>query len=105
MGWETRRGSYYTRSRRVGGKVVRQYLGAGLVGQIGAHNDTRARIERTFARVEAERQEEAAAGVDATVRAAVDFAEALARAALLLAGCHRHERGEWRRKRGHEEEP
>ena len=97
MGWD--RGKYYTRSRKVNGRVVREYVGKGPIGQLAAQMDAlerdRRRIEKyraMVARVEAER-------VDEDLRAVERLADLLVRAALVAAGCHQHHRGEWRRKR------
>jgi hypothetical protein len=48
VGWETReRGaSYYTRSRWVDGRVVREYIGTGALGEIVASNDELKRLQK-----------------------------------------------------------
>ena len=101
MSWETRErgGRYYTRSRKVNGKVVREYVGTGRVAELAAALDARERAARA-AESERRRAERAQAEPAAAALAELDrAAEALARAALVAAGYHRHHRGEWRRKR------
>ena len=101
MGWEPRErgGLYYTRSRREGGRVVREYVGAGEIAEALARADgtiRRARrLERTRGRAEVERLEALAA----PARELDEAAEVLVRAHLLAAGWHRH-KGEWRMRRG-----
>jgi hypothetical protein len=101
MAWERRErgGLYYTRSKKVDGEVVREYIGSGLLGQFAAMEDERQREEKrqraAFEREERERLEEALAPVEELDEAA----EVLARAALLAGGYHRHKRGEWRKRR------
>ena len=50
MGWEVRgKKRYYTRSRRVGGRVVREYVGTGPVAEVAATLDALRRAERQAA--------------------------------------------------------
>src|SRR4051794_39320882 len=44
MGWE--RGRYYTRSRKVNGRVVREYVGSGYVAELAAQLDGLDRDQR-----------------------------------------------------------
>ncbi len=44
MGWD--KGLYYARSKREGGRVVREYVGGGLVGKVASDLDARRRAER-----------------------------------------------------------
>jgi len=101
MGFETRRGRgrYYTRSRRVNGRVVREYIGTGdhaeTIARLDALDRARRMAEVEAFRAECERIDEAAA----TVQVFCDACELLAQGALLVAGYHRHKRGEWRCRR------
>ncbi len=100
MGWETRkRGTrrYYTRSRREGGRVLRQYIGGGTLGRLAAQLDEIERRQRekeiAYWREERERFEQNAA----FVRELEEATEILSQAHLIVAGFHKR-RGEWRRR-------
>jgi hypothetical protein len=103
MGWD--RGRYCTRSRKVRGRVVRQYVGAGPLGELVAELDAWGRAERA-ARAAAWRAEQARLqGLDELVSELNDLADLAARAALVAAGFRRHKRGEWRRQRVRRDHP
>jgi hypothetical protein len=102
--WERRErgGLYYTRSRKVNGRLIREYVGGGVLGELAARMDAedRQRREEEAAawREERERLEELAGLVDEFYK----DVEAVTRAALLAAGLRRHNRGEWRKPRDRE---
>ena len=101
MGWEKRQSgaAYYTRSHRVNGRVTREYVGGGLIGELAAEMDANARRDRE-AKMEAWRAEKVE--IESREKGIADFSdhvEILARSALVAAGFHRHHRGEWRKKR------
>jgi len=101
MAWEMRGGCgpYYTRSRRVNARVVREYIGGGQIGHIAAEFDAIRRAER-IAEADARRQE--ITEIEELDRIADDLGRATdeaMRTVLEAAGFHQH-RGEWRRKRG-----
>ncbi len=102
--WERRErgGPYYTRSRKEGGRVIREYVGGGILGELAARmdaEDRRRREEKAAAwREERERLEELAGLVDEFC----EDVETMARAALLAVGFRRHNRGEWRKPRDRE---
>jgi hypothetical protein len=100
MGWEKRDrgGLYYTLTRKVGGRVVREYVGGGTLGHTAAVHEAQERRREEEALLWKEELERLEALV-APVEDLCEAAETLYRAALLAAGFRRHQRGEWRRKR------
>ena len=100
MGWEQRGGRhYYYRSRKIGGQVVKEYIGAGSTADLIAAHDEAARERRAEVRrrirEDARRLADQAAQDEAFSRAV----DALAAAALMAAGYRQHARGAWRKRR------
>jgi hypothetical protein len=102
MSWETRRPGgprYYTRTRKVAGRWVREYLGTGPRAEAAASADARERAgrqaQRAERRAERLRQQEA----DALLRELDHAVDVLVHAALFVGGLHKHG-GEWRRSHG-----
>src|SRR5437763_1444565 len=101
MAWEQRSNqTYYYRSVRVGGRVVKEYGGGGLMGMLAEEFDQEQREEREQQRAQVERERENWAALEEPTRELDDLAELLMTATLMTAGYHRHDRGEWRRRRG-----
>ena len=106
MGWERRgtNGPYYTRSRRVGGRVVREYVGKGPIGEIAARMDAKERAERQATadalRAERRRMED----MESQLKDLCRLVNAVVSASLQAAGYHRHNKGEWRRRRDTEKD-
>ena len=103
--WERRErgGLYYTRSRKEGGRVVREYVGCGSLGELAAQLDAEERQRREE---QAARWRDEQADLDALEAPVAELSEAsdlLVRAALLASGYHQHNRGEWRLRREPEE--
>lgn len=100
MGWKTRGGrSYYYQSERVGGRTVSRYVGIGETAQAiaeirGLERETRV-IEEAQARAKREKAERLAKRIARACRRLALVAEAM----IEDAGYHRHNRGQWRRRR------
>jgi hypothetical protein len=101
MGWESRRGRgrYYTRSRKVDGQVVREYVGTGLLGELAARQDAEARAERLAERERLQAEETRLAAVAAPLHELSQLLDGLTAATLIAAGYHQHHRGAWRKRR------
>jgi hypothetical protein len=97
MAWVTKgKRRYYYRSRRVGGRVVREYYGCGPLAEMAAHLMDMRRRARTARDREAAQFDD----VDAGFRQLHAHLDRAAAAHLLAAGYYRHDRGPWRKRRG-----
>ncbi len=100
MAWERRgNGDYYYRSVRVGGRVVKEYGGGGLMGYLAAESDDDRREERAVQRRRERAERERWAALEGPAVELAALTEALVTVALADAGYRRHSRGEWRRLR------
>ena len=101
MGWEKRDrgGLYYTRSKKVDGRVIREYVGGGTLGHLTALQDAQERLRREEEAASWKQERERLEALVAPVEDLCEATEILYRAALLAAGFRRHQRGEWRRQR------
>jgi len=100
MGWETRndRGRYYTRSRRENGRVVREYVGIGVAGELAAAEDAQRLGERKAERAAIRAERERVQVIDVELAELHRTVDLLTRGALLAAGFERHKR-QWRIRR------
>ncbi len=92
-------GRYYYRSERVNGQPRRRYVGTGVIGQLAARLDEAERERRALTQARVDLEREAADLLEDDVDAIDRLADVIARAVLVVAGCHQHHRGEWRRRR------
>ncbi len=99
MAWETRPngGRYYTRSRRVDGKVVREYVGCGRKGELAALADAKSRAEREAERDASKAERERAQAIDTELATLHQTLDILTRGILLAAGFERYKR-QWRKR-------
>jgi len=99
--WEKRaRGKrYFTRSQKLNGRVVREYVGSGPLAELAAETDALRRLRREKAAQVWRQERESLEALDRSVEELHDTVEILARATLVAAG-YRFHKGEWRKKRG-----
>jgi hypothetical protein len=102
MGWD--KGRYYTRSKKVNGRVVREYIGTGTVAELAAQMDASTRADREAKRAALRTEQEELRSLEGDLESLVELTDLVTQAALLVAGFHQHKRGEWRRRRGERSE-
>ena len=98
MAWER---GYYYRSRKEGGRVVREYVGSGPLAELAAERDANEREQREAQRAALRAERAELTDLDAALGRVCQGADLLAKAALVASGFRQHKRGEWRKKRGH----
>ena len=101
MGWETRKrgGRYYTRSRKVNGRVVREYVGGGVIGELAEQIDAEERGEREARRAASHEERRRFDELDEISGSVCRATGTILRAVLESAGYRQHKRGEWRKRR------
>ena len=102
MAWQEVDGRrYYYRGRRLCGRTRRVYVGpAGSpAAELAATADHLRRLGREAAARERQAEQARHREAEAPLLDLCELTDVLARAALVLAGYHRHDRGEWRRCR------
>jgi len=99
MGWEDRRGKkYYYRKRRIGDRVVSEYIGTGPVAEAAAALDELKRQTREEERELFRREQEKQRAIDQEVDRVCRLIQNLTYGTLLVHGFHTH-KGEWRKRR------
>ena len=99
--WERRDrgGFYYTRSRKGGGRVLRQYVGGGILGEVAAQMDVEDRQRRNEEAAGWTQEQERMRRLEQPVEELCEATDLLVRATFLALGYHQHNRGEWRLRR------
>ena len=97
MGWE--KGRYYTRTKRVDGKVVREYFGCGPEAERAAQEDVEARDRRRNQQLEEQIERDTCDALDAPFEQIDQFTAMAVDILFEQAGYHRHDRGGWRKPR------
>ena len=105
MSWETRAGTtnvYYTRSRKVRGRIVREYVGTqdSPTARVAAAEDAMRAEARERRRLELASLAEQEAVTALPLETLCAITGALLGATLVATGHHQHAHGEWRRRRG-----
>lgn len=101
MAWESRgRRQYFYRSRRIGARVFKEYLGRGAEAAAAAAEAGARRSEKLLElRAQAQFDDQIGAA-DALFQRLDRLTNALVATAMLLAGFRQHHRHEWRRAHG-----
>ena len=100
MAWEYRHGrtkKYFYKSRKINGRVIKEYYGCGLTAQLFAALDAERKWQREQARIERERLDE----IDKQITEFCQVVDDIAVGFLVCRGYYRHKgnRSDWRKRR------
>lgn len=99
MGWEKRgSGQYYYRKKRVNGRVVSEYVGAGILAEATQLVDQMESENNELQRQKEKDEKEQAAAIDGAVDQNLESIGELIKGVLIDHGYHKV-KGEWRKKR------
>ena len=100
MSWEYRgkQGPYYTRTRKVNGRTVREYIGGGLPGRLAAAEDEARRAVQAERIQQANTTSEHIDALEASSKALDGLCRAAVETELYQRGFHQWHR-QWRRRR------
>ncbi len=99
MGWEKRgSGQYYYRKKRVNGRVVSEYVGAGVLAEATQMIDQMESENNELQKQREKDEKEQAAAIDVAVDQNLESIGELIESALTGWGYHKV-KGEWRKKR------
>jgi hypothetical protein len=98
VGWD-KNGRYYTRSKKVNGRVEREYIGAGRPGALIAQLDELEREKRLDDACAWREKKTELENLDSNLDKLANLTNFIARAVLAAAGYYQHNRGEWRKRR------
>ena len=89
---------YYYRSRRIGDRVVSEYVGSGPLANLIAEQDQDDRLERELERRSELEEQRSHKRLEQQADSAGDLINAMVQAAFLVTGHHTHKR-QWRKRR------
>lgn len=99
MGWEERKGNwYYYQKRRIGERVVSEYIGRGELANLVARLDGIDRMRSEDKRRKMQSEQEELDTQKAQVYDVFTLIRSLTHAALLASNYHMH-KGQWRKRR------
>ena len=99
MAWEDRGGrDYYYRKKRIGNRVISEYIGTGFLAELSAEMDEERKAQREQEQLVWKKMKEEVKTMENELDSTGDLIRALVRANLLLAGYHPH-KGQWRKRR------